>query len=472
MMNMKKKYIYLTAAALAASQLLGVGCVNAAEGETEFFFAESTDDDLTAAEEGFTVVEDPDQILAKDDAYDAHLEAVEDVLDEISDSEGITDDSIGLIEEMEDTLGTGIGDDLNDELLTAASDQGSISADGNPVNLGSDSILDYTLTVESTGEYHLIGTGVQEFTVFDKVTEDEIAGVSADIPDQTDAWFHSVRLTGGKEYIVRVRHLRDGAGSFYCYLLPRFCVVIPENSYPTGSDYEDLNLKKRIYYNDSSSYFDTDLLDEWNYCVDKGCYFRISMTGALEEIVNGDTSSVAFSSPDYGHGWDEGTVTKQPTCGSEGTLECHCVCGQREGDPKIVNIPRTNNHSWSAYNANGDRSCTVCGAKQHDASKVKPVYQIDSKPAKVKVKAPGGRKLTVTWKKPSKSKLKKIQGYYIEVATDKAFTNIVKTKTVKKKKTTFTFKKLKKKQKYYVRVRFYKRSQISQWSAVRGKKVK
>lgn len=129
-------------------------------------------------------------------------------------------------------------------------------------------------------------------------------------------------------------------------------------------------------------------------------------------------------------------------------------------------------HSWGAWNANGDRVCSVCGAKEHDDSKKQPAYQISGNPKKLKVKAAGGRKLTVSWKKPTKSKLKKIKGVQIQVATDSNFTNIVKTKKVKKTKTSYTFKKLKKGQKYYVRVRFYKGSQISKWSPVKNRKVK
>ena len=79
---------------------------------------------------------------------------------------------------------------------------------------------------------------------------------------------------------------------------------------------------------------------------------------------------------------------------------------------------------------------------------------------------------TVSWKKPTNSQLKKIKGFYIEVATDRAFTNIVRTRKVKKAKTSYTFKKLQKGTRYFVRVRFYKGAKISRWSAVKKRKVK
>lgn len=132
-------------------------------------------------------------------------------------------------------------------------------------------------------------------------------------------------------------------------------------------------------------------------------------------------------------------------------------------------------HTWSAWNANGDRTCSVCGAKEHDDSKKQPAppaYQISGRPTQVKAKAAGKRKLTVSWKMPTKSKLKKIKGFYIEVATDNAFTNIVRTRKVKKTKTSWTFKKLKKGTRYFVRVRFYKGAKFSRWSAVKKRKVK
>ena len=128
-------------------------------------------------------------------------------------------------------------------------------------------------------------------------------------------------------------------------------------------------------------------------------------------------------------------------------------------------------HKWSGWNANGDRTCSVCGAKEHDASKAQPAYQISGKPSGLKVKSTAARKLTISWKKPAASKLKKIKGVEVQIATDKNFTNIVKTKKVKKSKTSVTVK-LKKKTKYYVRIRYYKGSKISRWRGPKAKKTK
>ena len=100
--------------------------------------------------------------------------------------------------------------------------------------------------------------------------------------------------------------------------------------------------------------------------------------------------------------------------------------------------------------------------------------EIQDLPA-VKISKPAAAKkaVTVKWKKVSKKDLKKIQGIEIQVATDSGFTDIVKTATAGKKKTSKKIKGLTSKQTYYVRVRAYKNAadgkHVSAW---RAKKVK
>ena len=70
------------------------------------------------------------------------------------------------------------------------------------------------------------------------------------------------------------------------------------------------------------------------------------------------------------------------------------------------------------------------------------------------------------WKKVSKKNLKKISGIQIQVATDPGFTNIVKTATAGKKKTSKAIKGLQSKTKYYVRIRAYAAGgHVSGWKA-------
>ena len=98
--------------------------------------------------------------------------------------------------------------------------------------------------------------------------------------------------------------------------------------------------------------------------------------------------------------------------------------------------------------------------KNKYVSSITGYYGIGPKaPISKKPKA-GKKKLTVRWKKFSKSQLKKIDGMYIELATDKNFTQNFKVVKVSKKtlkKGYKSIKKLKGGKKYYVRMYTYKK---------------
>ncbi len=89
------------------------------------------------------------------------------------------------------------------------------------------------------------------------------------------------------------------------------------------------------------------------------------------------------------------------------------------------------------------------------------------KPSSVKVKNKKGKKLLVSWKKVPQA-----NGYQAVIAQNKKFTKAKKTKNTATVK--WTFKKLKKKKTYYVRVRAYRKSGkqkiYGKWSA--RKKIK
>ena len=100
--------------------------------------------------------------------------------------------------------------------------------------------------------------------------------------------------------------------------------------------------------------------------------------------------------------------------------------------------------------------------------------QAVKKPKSTSIKKAKGSKKAVAleWKKVSG-----VNGYEIQVATDKKFKKNKKTVTIKKQKTTkTTVKKLKAKKKYYVRVRTYKivngKKVYSSWSKVKSVKTK
>ena len=82
----------------------------------------------------------------------------------------------------------------------------------------------------------------------------------------------------------------------------------------------------------------------------------------------------------------------------------------------------------------------------------KVTIRVNPKKQSVKAaKAEKGKKLTVKWTKD-----KMASGYQVQVSTDKKFKKNVKSKNLSK--ASYTFKKLKKDRKYYVRVRSYKKS--------------
>lgn len=102
--------------------------------------------------------------------------------------------------------------------------------------------------------------------------------------------------------------------------------------------------------------------------------------------------------------------------------------------------------------------------KFKDTSKYVPAltvtYGIGPKTPKVTKLVRGKKKLTATWKKFTKAQLKQIDGMYIEIATDKNFTQNYKqikvSKKALKKANKKVISKLKKKKKYYVRMYTYK----------------
>ena len=109
--------------------------------------------------------------------------------------------------------------------------------------------------------------------------------------------------------------------------------------------------------------------------------------------------------------------------------------------------------------------------KQNTPPKKPSVTTKVSKPKKTSVKKTvrGKKSLAFTVKKVSG-----ISGYQVQTATDKKFKK--SRKTITSKKTNVTFKKLKSKKKYYVRVRTYKtvkgKKYYSSWSKIKSVKTK
>ena len=108
-----------------------------------------------------------------------------------------------------------------------------------------------------------------------------------------------------------------------------------------------------------------------------------------------------------------------------------------------------------------------------------PVEQITiSKKPSIKKPAATKNKITVKWShfkhtsKKAKAIWKKIKKVQVQCATDKGFTNIVKTATVGKGRTKAVIKGLSKGTTYYVRVRYFDGTGYSNWSKVKKVKTK
>ena len=93
----------------------------------------------------------------------------------------------------------------------------------------------------------------------------------------------------------------------------------------------------------------------------------------------------------------------------------------------------------------------------------------------VKLKAVSKKKIQVSWKKLSSKDRKAVKKIQIQVSTDPSFQTILKTKLVSSKKTSCTISSLKKKTKYYIRIRAYTEKDglkyVSEW-VTKSKKTK
>lgn len=204
---------------------------------------------------------------------------------------------------------------------------------------------------------------------------------------------------------------------------------------------------------------------------------------------------------------EENRIAKQATISAPGLEETYCsVCGEVV---KSTTIPQpTFALSASSYTYDGKvKTPTVTGkgvqsfkfsAGYPSGRKNVGAYKITVKitegtekiaagsetktltfnilPKKATIKTPskGKNYVTVKWKKQSaKMSKSRITGYQVQLATDSKFTKGVKTYKVKGyKKTSKKIKSLKRKTKYYVRVRTYLGSYYSGWSSVKSTKTK
>ena len=149
------------------------------------------------------------------------------------------------------------------------------------------------------------------------------------------------------------------------------------------------------------------------------------------------------------HTWDSGKITKAATIASTGVRTYTCTsCGET----RTESIPKLQQ--------------TVVTEK----------ITITKKPT-IKKPTVTKNKITVNWShfkqtKKTKAVWKSIKKVQVQCATDKGFSNIIKSTMVGKKKTKAIIKGLAKKTTYYVRVRYYDGVGYSAWSGVKKVKTK
>lgn len=124
----------------------------------------------------------------------------------------------------------------------------------------------------------------------------------------------------------------------------------------------------------------------------------------------------------------------------------------------------------------GSYKVTIRGIGSYSGTK-SATFKILPKGTSINKAKAAKRGFTVTWKKPSKANLKQTAGYKVQWSTDKKFKKGVKSKLIKRNKTTsLKVGKLKGGKRYYVRVCTYKKAgntyYYSTWSKAKAVKTK
>lgn len=174
--------------------------------------------------------------------------------------------------------------------------------------------------------------------------------------------------------------------------------------------------------------------------------------------------------PAYVGIWENGEIPQETANGSTEKL----------GVRPVIHVDLTDTNLWTYAGQVTPEGVVYPSVKQPTKTPVTNVKPQVSTPTKQTIKKPGkptikklknksGKKLTITLKK----KVSGATGYQVAYATNKKFK---KKKTKKFSKTSVTLKKLKKKKKYYVKVRAYKKSGkkvvYGSWSKVKSIKIK
>ena len=194
-------------------------------------------------------------------------------------------------------------------------------------------------------------------------------------------------------------------------------------------------------------------------------------------------SSVLISTTHI-HAFGDWTITTPATCTAGGvkTRTCSCGASEKEAIPAKGHSPVKDPAVAATTTSEGKTEgshCSVCGTVLA-AQQVIPMLEKITVTKKPGIKAPTAakNKITVNWSnlkttsKKTKAIWKSVKKVQVQCATDKAFSNIVKTAVVGKNKTKAVVKGLKAKTTYFIRIRYFDGTGYSKWSGVKKVKTK
>ena len=269
----------------------------------------------------------------------------------------------------------------------------------------------------------------------------------------------------GKTELVKYPPKKEGAS----FVVPSSVEVVGDNAFE-GNDYLES--------------IDFSNVSEIGFAAANAC-------GNLESVKLGNSLKILRNSAFCGTAITNITIPQSVT-----EMEIYCVgyywdgeSNREEVDPDCVIDCITGSTAYNYAIANGikwkdsvaEARAAQEAARQEAARQAALAAAAAAQPAEiqdlpaVKISKPKAAKkaVTVKWKKVNKKNLKKIGGIEIQVATDSDFTNIVKTATVGKKKTSKKIKGLTSKQTYWVRIRAYNNAadgkHVSAWKVKKFK---